>query len=71
LIRLGGSFDPYPYIFLNLVLSMLAAVQAPIILISQNRQAYKDRRSAEHDYEVNRRHGDKEFSSCVDDKKEV
>jgi len=53
LIRLGGSFDPYPYIFLNLVLSMLAAVQAPIILMSQNRQAYKDRRSAEHDYEVN------------------
>jgi uncharacterized membrane protein len=53
LIKLGGSFDPYPYIFLNLVLSMLAAIQAPIILMSQNRQAYKDRRSAEHDYEVN------------------
>ena len=47
------SFDPYPYILLNLFLSMLAAVQAPIILMSQNRQAEKDRLSAEHDYEVN------------------
>lgn len=54
LIRLGsGPFDPYPYILLNLFLSMLAAIQAPIILMSQNRQAYKDRMSAEHDYEVN------------------
>ncbi len=53
LIRLNSSFDPYPYILLNLVLSMLAAIQAPIILMSQNRQAYKDRLSAEHDYEVN------------------
>jgi uncharacterized membrane protein len=48
-----SSFDPYPYIFLNLILSMLAAIQAPIIMMSQNRQAYKDRLSAEHDYEVN------------------
>ena len=47
------SFDPYPYILLNLFLSMLAAIQAPIILMSQNRQAYKDRLSAEHDYEIN------------------
>jgi len=54
LIRLGSkSFDPYPYIFLNLVLSMIAAIQAPIIMMSQNRQAYKDRLRAEHDYEVN------------------
>ena len=53
LIRLGKSFDPYPYILLNLFLSMLAAIQAPIILMSQNRQASKDRVSAEHDYEVN------------------
>ena len=53
LIKLNSSFDPYPYILLNLVLSMLAAIQAPIILMSQNRQAYKDRLSAEHDYEVN------------------
>jgi uncharacterized membrane protein len=54
LIRYSSkSFDPYPYILLNLFLSMLAAIQAPIILMSQNRQAYKDRMSAEHDYEVN------------------
>jgi uncharacterized membrane protein len=53
LIKINSSFDPYPYILLNLVLSMLAAIQAPIILMSQNRQAYKDRLSAEHDYEVN------------------
>ena len=53
LITYDESFDPYPYILLNLFLSMLAAIQAPIILMSQNRQAYKDRLSAEHDYEVN------------------
>lgn len=54
LLRFGSeAFDPYPYILLNLFLSMLAAIQAPIILMSQNRQAYKDRLSAEHDYEVN------------------
>lgn len=45
--------DPYPFIFLNLLLSMLAAVQAPIIMMSQNRQAAKDRLVASHDYEVN------------------
>lgn len=48
-------FDQYPFIFLNLMLSMLAAVQAPIILMSQNRQAAKDRITARHDYEVNLR----------------
>lgn len=48
-----GAFDPYPYILLNLVLSMLAAIQAPIIMMSQNRQAAKDRLDAAHDYEVN------------------
>lgn len=47
------AFDPYPYIFLNLVLSMLAALQAPVILMSQNRQAARDRLAASHDYEVN------------------
>jgi uncharacterized membrane protein len=49
----GATFDPYPYILLNLFLSMLAAVQAPIILMSQNRQSQKDRLTAEHDYEIN------------------
>ena len=53
LVRYGGSFDPYPYILLNLFLSMLASIQAPIILMSQNRHAEKDRLDAEHDYEVN------------------
>lgn len=47
------AFDPYPYIFLNLLLSMLAALQAPVITMSQNRQAAKDRLDASHDYEVN------------------
>ena len=46
-------FDPYPFIFLNLILSLLAAVQAPVIMMSQNRQAAKDRLAAAHDYEVN------------------
>ena len=48
-----GAFDPYPYIFLNLLLSMLAALQAPVIMMSQNRQAARDRLDAAHDYEVN------------------
>jgi uncharacterized membrane protein len=49
------AFDPYPYIFLNLMLSMLAAIQAPVIMMSQNRAAAKDRLAAEHDYVVNLR----------------
>jgi uncharacterized membrane protein len=53
LVNRGATFDPYPYILLNLLLSMLAAIQAPIILMSQSRQSEKDRLSAEHDYEVN------------------
>ena len=53
LARLSKPFDPYPYIFLNLILSMLAALQAPVIMMSQNRYAAKDRVAAEHDYEVN------------------
>ncbi len=46
-------FDPYPFILLNLVLSMVAALQGPIIMMSQNRQAARDRLEATHDYEVN------------------
>ncbi len=53
LVRMGKPFDPYPYIFLNLILSMVAAMQAPVIMMSQNRHAAKDRLAAEHDYEVN------------------
>jgi uncharacterized membrane protein len=47
------AFDPYPYILLNLVLSCIAAMQAPVIMMSQNRQEAKDRLRAEHDYQVN------------------
>jgi len=47
------AFDPYPYIFLNLMLSMLAAIQAPIIMMSQNRQAARDRMTMIRDFEVN------------------
>ena len=50
-----GTIDPFPYILLNLMLSTLAAVQAPVILMSQNRQSAKDRVAARHDYEVNLR----------------
>ena len=53
LARLKEAFDPYPYILLNLFLSMLASIQAPVIMMSQNRQAAKDRMDAAHDYEVN------------------
>ena len=51
----GLAFDPYPYIFLNLMLSTLAAIQAPVIMMSQNRQAAKDRLDARLDYETNLR----------------
>lgn len=47
------SFDPYPFILLNLILSCLAAIQAPIIMMSQNRQEQKDRQRGEHDYKIN------------------
>ncbi len=47
------AVDPYPFVFLNLMLSLLAAVQAPVILMAQNRQAIRDRLAAAHDYEVN------------------
>ena len=47
------AFDPYPFILLNLVLSCIAAIQAPLIMMSQNRQEEKDRRRAENDYKVN------------------
>jgi len=50
---LSKPFDPYPYILLNLVLSCIAAIQAPVILMSQNRQEEKDRLRADHDYRVN------------------
>jgi uncharacterized membrane protein len=51
----GIPFDPFPFILLNLALSCLAAIQAPIILMSQNREAQKDRIRSEYDYAVNRK----------------
>jgi uncharacterized membrane protein len=59
-------WDPYPFILLNLVLSCLAAIQAPIILMSQNRAAERDRAKAERDYAVNRR-SEKEIENIQDD----
>ena len=53
IIMATNAFDPYPFILLNLVLSCVAAVQAPLIMMSQNRQEEKDRRRAENDYKVN------------------
>jgi uncharacterized membrane protein len=50
-----NAWDPYPFILLNLILSMLAAIQAPVIMMSQNRQDTKDRLRSELDFEVNRR----------------
>ena len=50
-----GPFDPYPFVFLNLVLAGLAVIQAPIILMSQNREAEKDRIKTEYDYQINKK----------------
>jgi uncharacterized membrane protein len=52
-IFIGKPWDPYPFILLNLFLSMLAAIQAPVIMMSQNRQDTKDRLRSELDYDVN------------------
>ncbi len=52
-LLLTKPFDPYPFILLNLLLSCLAAIQAPVIMMSQNRQEAKDRVRAEHDYQIN------------------
>lgn len=52
-VLIQKPFDPYPFILLNLILSCLAAIQAPIIMMSQNRQEQKDRQRAEHDYKIN------------------
>jgi len=52
-VLLSKTFDPYPFILLNLILSCIAAIQAPIIMMSQNRQEAKDRIRSENDYKVN------------------
>ncbi|MFH1787326.1 MAG: DUF1003 domain-containing protein [archaeon] len=53
--NLGEPWDPYPFILLNLVLSCLAAIQAPIILMSQNRENQRDRQRAQYDYAINKK----------------
>ncbi len=53
LTRYGKAWDQYPYILLNLILSCVASIQAPIIMMSQNRQEQKDRQRSEHDYKIN------------------
>ena len=53
--EMGKPFDPYPFILLNLILSCLAAIHTPIILMSQNRQAQKDRIKMEYDYQINKK----------------
>jgi uncharacterized membrane protein len=58
-------WDPYPFILLNLVLSCVAALQAPIILMSQNRQSQKDRHKLEYDYRVNRK-AEKEIGKILE-----
>ena len=63
-------WDPYPFILLNLLLSTLAAVQAPIILMAQNRQAERDRQKAERDYSVNRK-AEREVEDMQEDLEEI
>lgn len=63
-------WDPYPFILLNFVLSCLAAVQAPIILMSQNRQSEVDRKRAEYDYAVNRK-AEREVANMQEDLEEI
>jgi uncharacterized membrane protein len=64
------SWDPYPFILLNLVLSCIAAIQAPIILMSQNRESQKDRQKAEYDYLVNRK-AEKEIEQIQEQLKRI
>jgi uncharacterized membrane protein len=63
-------WDPYPFILLNLVLSCIAALQAPVILMSQNRQSQKDRTKVEYDYKVNRK-AEKEIETILKKLKEI
>lgn len=69
-IIFGRSWDPYPFILLNLALSCLAAIQAPIILMSQNREAQKDRLRAQYDYAVNRR-SERKIEGLQDELREI
>ena len=64
------AFDNYPYILLNLALSLLSAVQAPIILMAQNRQTERDRSMAKYDYQVNRK-AEREIQNMQQDLNEI
>ena len=64
------KWDPYPFILLNFILSCLAAVQAPIILMSQNRAAERDRIAAKYDYQVNRK-AEREISNMQGDLEKI
>lgn len=70
LVMLFGKWDPYPFILLNLVLSCLAAVQAPIILMSQNRQTERDRQNVKYDFAVNRK-AEREVANMQKDLDEI
>lgn len=70
LFMIINRWDPYPFILLNLVLSCLAAIQAPIILMSQNRQTDRDRMNAKYDYAVNRK-AEREISDMQKDLEEI
>ncbi len=65
-----NTWDPYPFILLNLVLSCLAAVQAPVILMSQNRQTQRDRINAKYDYTINRK-SEREIQNIQKDLDEI
>ena len=65
-----AKWDPYPFILLNFVLSCLAALQAPVILMSQNRQAERDRITAKYDYQVNRK-AEREITDIKNDVEEI
>lgn len=65
-----NQWDPYPFILLNLILSCLAAIQAPIILMSQNREAQRDRLRSEYDYQVNKK-AEREIRDMQQDLEEI
>jgi uncharacterized membrane protein len=68
--ELGSAFDPYPFVFLNLILAMITSIQAPIILMSQNREAERERIRAEYDYAINRK-AEKEVREIQSDIKDI
>lgn len=66
----GDLTDPYPFVFLNLILAFLTAIQAPVILMSQNRQAHRDRIRAEYDFQINKK-SEKEIEILMKEVKDI